>query len=99
MKDGNTHQTKLEYNQEVFMVVGGQGEDAKMLKEDDNLVVFESLWHAGPLVHELQTLGIHASIVPMTICAIYTLADSIDLGLWVLRHNGTITSIEEIIFP
>ena len=95
----STGRAELKYDQEVFMVVGGQGANAKMLTEDDNLVVFESLWHAGPLIHDLQALGIAARVVPMLLYALYYLAKGLNLGLWVMRHDGTITSIEEIIFP
>jgi hypothetical protein len=99
MEDGSTDRAELSYNQEVFLVIEGEGENAQMLTEDGNLVVFESLWHAGPLVHELQGLGMMASIVPMVIWTLYTLTDSLDLGLWVVRHDGAVTSIEEIVFP
>lgn len=90
---------ELEYSQKTFMVVGGQEKNAKMLIEDGNLVVFESLWHAGPLVHDLQGLGIAAQVVPMPLYALYHLAQGMALGLWVLRHDGTVTSIDQIIFP
>jgi len=99
MESVSTGRVELKYNQEVFMVIGGQAEEAKMLTEDDNLVVFESLWHAGPLVHELRALGISASLVPMLLYALYALADGLNLGLWVMRHDGTITFIEDIVFP
>jgi hypothetical protein len=98
MESRSTELTGLKYNQQVFMVVGGEGKQAKMLTEDDNLVVFESLWHAGPLVHDLQALGISARAVPMLLCALYYLAEGLELGLWVLRCDGTITAIEEIVF-
>ncbi len=90
---------ELEVNQDLFMVVGGEGKDTKMLTEDGNLVVFESLWHAGPLVHDLKTLGIAAQTVTMPLEGLYGLAQGMDLGLWVLRHDGTFTSVDEIIFP
>ena len=99
MENENTGPVELEYDQEVFMVIGRKGERAKMLIEDDHLVVFESLWHAGPLVHDLHTLGIAAQVVPMLLYALYCLARGMNLGLWVLRHDGTVTSIENIIFP
>jgi hypothetical protein len=89
---------ELEYSQKTFMVVGGGEKNTKMLIEDGNLVVFESLWHAGPLAHDLQRLGIFAQIVPMPLYALHHLAQGMNLGLWVLRHDGTITSIKEIAF-
>jgi hypothetical protein len=98
-EDTGKVQLELEYDQDLFMVIGGEGKDAKMLTEDDNLVVFESLWHAGPLVHDLQTLGITARMVTMPLEGLYCLAEGMDLGLWVLRHDGTVTSVDEIIFP
>jgi len=89
---------ELEYSQKTFMVIGGEEKNTKMLIEDDNLVVFESLWHAGSLVHDLHELGIAAQVVPMPLYALHHLARGMNLGLWVLRHDGTVTSIEEIIF-
>jgi hypothetical protein len=67
-----------------------------MVTKDDNLVVFESLLHAGPLAHDLQALGIVSRTVMMPLDGLYFLAEGMDLGLWVLRHDGTITSIDEI---
>jgi hypothetical protein len=99
MEGGVAGQVELKYDQNVFMVLGGEGEHAKMLVEDDNLVVFESLWHAGPLVHDLQELGIVAQVMPMLLYALHYMARSMNLGLWVIRHDGTITSIKEIVFP
>ena len=87
----------LEYDQVVFMVVGGTRKNAKMLTEDGNLVVFESLWHAGPLVYDLEALGIAARMVMMPLEGFFCLAQGMDLGLWVLRHDGTLTSIDDII--
>ena len=99
MTTEDTQRIELEPWQELFIVVGGEGEEAQILTEGDNLVVFESLWHAGPLVHDLQAMGITARTVAMTLEGLYCLARGMDLGLWVLRHDGTINSIEEIIFP
>jgi hypothetical protein len=99
MESGNTGPVELKYDQKVFMVVGGGEKNTKMLIEDGNLVVFESLWHVGPLVHDLQALGITARVVPMLLHALYYLAKGLNLGLWVLRHDGTVTPIEEIVFP
>jgi hypothetical protein len=98
MESGSTGLTELKYDQKVFMVVGGEGKRAKLLVEDDNLVVFESLWHVGSLVHDLQVLGIIVRVVPMLLYALYYLAEGLNLGLWVMRYDGTITSIEEIVF-
>ncbi|HDQ70795.1 MAG TPA: hypothetical protein ENN19_01720 [Chloroflexi bacterium] len=98
MEDVSAGRTELKYDQKVFMVIGGQGERSQMLIEDDNLIVFESLWHAGPLVHDLQTLGFTARAVPMLLYALYSLAQGMDLGLWVMRHDGTIMAVEEIVF-
>ncbi|MGD9100599.1 MAG: hypothetical protein PVF45_08960 [Anaerolineae bacterium] len=99
MRNGGAGLVELKYDQKVFMVLGGEGKQAKMLIEDDNLVVFESLWHAGPLVHDLQALGIAARVVPMPLYALHYMSRGLDLGLWVIRHDGTITSIKEIVFP
>jgi hypothetical protein len=98
MKGERAGPVELEYDQEVFMVVGGDGEHEKILIEDGNLVVFESLWHVGPLVHDLRALGIVARVVPMLLYALYCLAKGLGLGLWVMRYDGTITSVEEIVF-
>jgi len=94
----STGQAEMTYDQEVFMVVGGKGKDSKMLIESDNLVVFESLWHAGPMVQDLHKLGIAARMVSMPLYSFYCLAEGMKLGLWVLRHDGTITSVDKIIF-
>jgi hypothetical protein len=56
MENGNDRTVELEYGQKTFMVVGGREKNTRMLIEDGNPVVFESLWHAGPLVHDLQAL-------------------------------------------
>jgi hypothetical protein len=98
MKGESAGLAELKYDQNVFLVIGGDGEHERMLIEDDNLVVFESLWHVGPLVHDLQILGIVARVVPMLLYALYYLAEGLNLGLWVLRYDGTITSVEEIVF-
>jgi hypothetical protein len=98
MENGNDRTVELEYSQKTFMVVGGREENTRMLIEDGNLVVFESLWHAGPLVHDLQELGFAAQIVPMPLHALYHLARGMALGLWVLRHDGTIASVEGVVF-
>jgi hypothetical protein len=99
MEGRNNLRLELEYDQTLYLVVGGKEQDSKMLKEDGNLVVFESLWHAGPLVQDLKTLGIKTRMVPMRLDALYCLASGMDLGLWVLRHDGTVTSVDDIIFP
>jgi hypothetical protein len=98
MENGNDRTAELEYSQKTFMVVGGREKNSKMLIEDGNLVVFESLWHAGPLVHDLQALGFAAQIVPMPLYALYQLAQGMALGLWILRHDGTIVSVEKVVF-
>lgn len=90
-------QAELTYDQEVFMVIGGKGADNKLLIEDENLVVFESLWHAGPLVQDLHALGIDARMVSMPLYGLYSLTRGMELGLWVLRHDGTVTSVDKII--
>jgi hypothetical protein len=90
-------QVELTYDQEVFVVIGGEEADNKLLTEDENLVVFESLWHAGPLVQDLHELGIDAQMVSMPLFGLYSMAQGMELGLWVLRHDGTITSIDEIV--
>lgn len=95
----STSPVALKYDQQMFLVVGGEGKRAKMLIENDHLVVFESLWHAGPLAHDLRALGIVSQVVPMMLCALFWLAKGRNLGLWVLRHDSTITSIDEIVFP
>ena len=97
-RDEKMRPLDLESEQELFLVVGGEGEDARMLTEDDNLVVLESLWHAGPLVHNLHDLGIQSQIVRMSLEAFYYLAEGLDMGLWVLHHDGTVTAIEDIVF-
>jgi hypothetical protein len=97
MENANTRPLELTYDQEVFLVIGGEGEHAEMLVENDNLVIFESLWHAGPLVRNLQALGITAQVIPMMLYALYCLARALNLGLWVLRYDGTIASIDEIV--
>jgi hypothetical protein len=99
MEARERHGVDLEYDQKLFMMVGGEGKDAKLLTTDDNLVVFESLWHAGPLVHDLQALGITACMVTMPLDGLYFLAEGMDLGLWVLRHDGTITPVDAVTFP
>ena len=99
MEHRSTAPIALEFDQQVFMLVGGEGKRAKMLIEKDNLVVFESLWHAGPLAHDLRALGVVAQVFPMMLCGLFWLAKGRNLGLWVLRHDGTITSIDEIQFP
>jgi hypothetical protein len=99
MESGVADRIELKYDQNVFMVLGGEGKHAKMLVEDDNLVVFESLWHAGPLVYDLRALGIAAQVMPMLLYALHYMARSMNLGLWIIRHDGTITSIREIVFP
>ena len=99
METRDNQSVELEHDQKLFVVVGGEGKDTQMLTEDDNLVVFESLWHAGPLVHDLQALGITACMVTMPLDGLYFLAEGMDLGLWVLRHDGSINSVDEIIFP
>lgn len=91
-------QLELTYHQELFVVVGGKHQDARMLTEDDNLVVFESLWHAGSLVHDLEALGRTARMVAMPLDVLYHLAAGMDLGLWVLRHDGTIRSVDDIVY-
>mgnify|MGYP006288271265 FL=1 len=88
----------LAYDQDLFLVVGGEGEDAQMLTEDDHLVVFESLWHAGPLIHELRDLGVPAHMVMMPLDGFYYLAEGLDMDLWVLRHDGTVASVDGIVF-
>jgi len=90
---------KLEYDQELFMVVGGKNQQDKMLTESGNLIVFESLWHAGPLAQELRALETGCRLVKMQLHALYCLAEGMELGLWVLRHDGTVASIDEIRFP
>jgi hypothetical protein len=99
MESASIGRVELKYDQQVFMVLGGNGEQEKMLIENGNLVVFESLWHVGPLVHDLQVLGIFTRVAPMQLYTLYLMAEGLDLGLWVLRHDGTVTSIEEIILP
>ena len=99
MENGSIGPAELKHDQQVFMVLGGNGEHDKMLVEGGNLVVFESLWHAGPLVRDLQALGISARMVPMMLRTLYHLARNRDLGLWVMRHDGTITAIERLVFP
>jgi hypothetical protein len=89
----------LEYDQTLYMVIGGEKNESRMLTEKGNLVVFESLWHAGPLVHELEALGIPARMISMHLEGLYCLAEGMDLGLWVLRHDGIVTSVDEIVFP
>ena len=97
MEPGTGDLAELTCNQKVFIVVGGQGKHARMLTEDGNVVVFESLWHAGPLVQELCELGFDANLVPMRLYSLYYLLQGMRLGLWVVRHNGTVTSVEDII--
>jgi hypothetical protein len=99
MSNADAGRVELEYDQEVFIVVGGKDQQRKMLTEDGNLVVFESLWHAGPLTQDLQALGIGCRLVTMPLYALYCLAEGMKLGLWVLRHDGTVTSVDEIRFP
>ena len=94
----NDH-VELTYDQEVFMVIGGEEADNKLLTEDENLVVFESLWHAGPLIQDLHELGIDAHMVSMPLLGLYSIAQGMELGLWVLRYDGTVMSIDGIIFP
>ena len=89
----------LAYDQTIYLVVGGEREEARMLTEGGNLVAFESLWHAGPLVHDLEELGMSARTVCMHLEGLFCLAEGMDLGLWILRHDGTIVSIDDIIFP
>jgi hypothetical protein len=99
MKTDDTRRLDLEPWQKLFIVVGGEGADARMMTDGDNLVAFESILHAGSLVHDLETIGITARTVTMPLEGLYYLSEGMDLGLWVLRHDGTINSIEEIIFP
>jgi len=99
MERVNGEEIDLAWDQDLFLVVGGKEQKNKMLTEDGNLVVFESLWHAGPLVQDLKELGVAARMVPMRLDALYYLAEGMNLGLWVLRHDGTVTSVDEIIFP
>jgi hypothetical protein len=44
-------------------------------------------------------MGIVTHVVQMLLYALYLLAEGLDLGLWVLGHDGTIASIEEVFFP
>jgi len=38
-------------------------------------------------------------MVTMPMDGFYYLAAGLDMGLWVLRHDGTVTSIDDIILP
>ena len=70
-----------------------------MLTERGSLLAFESLWHAGPLVHDLEALGVSAHTVLMHLEGLFYLAEGMDLGLWILRHDGTILSTDDLVFP
>ena len=87
---------ELECHQDVFLVLGGQRQDPAMLTKDGNLIALESLWHAGSLVHDLHSLGGKGRMVTMRLDILYYLAEGMDLGLWVLRHDGTILSVDDI---
>ncbi len=92
-EDSNRTQAELECQQELFLVVAGKGQSAKITRDDEHLIVFESLWHAGSLMHELQALGRTARTVTMPLEAAYYLAQGMDLRLWLLRHDGTVMSV------
>lgn len=85
--------------QDPFVVVGAEGENDRLLTEVHNLLVFESLRRAGPLVQDLQEQGIAARMTTMTLCGFYYLAQGLETALWVLRHDGTLTTIDDITFP
>ncbi len=87
---------ELECHQDVFLVLGEQRQDPAMLITDGNLIAFESLWHAGSLIHDLHSLGGIGRMVTMRLDILYYLAEGMDLGLWVLRHDGTILSVDDI---
>ena len=92
-------QLELECHQEMFLVMGGKQQDPKMFTKDGYLIAFESLWHAGSLIHDLHALGCASHMVTMPLYILYYLAEGMDLGLWVLRHDGAIRSIEDIVYP
>ena len=89
----------LAYDQEVYLVIRGEREDVRMLTKGGHLMAFESLWHAGPVVHDLMALGMSARMVGMHLLGLFCLAEGMDLGLWVIRHDGTVISIDDILLP
>ena len=84
-------------DQEVCREIRDESTDGRLLFEDDHLVVLESLWHAGPWAHDLQALRITARAVKMPLYEWTCLTEGIGLSLCVLRHNGTVPSIDEIV--
>jgi len=47
-------QAELICDQEVYLVVRGEGKGGKPLIEDDHLVILECVWHTRAWVHDLS---------------------------------------------
>ncbi len=85
----------FELHQKAYMVVVGIGEKAQLPIHQDHLLVFESLFHAGPVAQKLGEHGITARVIPMALCALCYLAKGQNLGLWMTRYDGTLVSIDK----
>ena len=92
----NALQVSFEADQKAYMVVVGSGEKAQLLIHKNHLLVFESLFHAGPLAQVLGERGVDVHVIPMDLSILCCLADGQQLGLWMTRYDGTLVSIEEI---
>lgn len=80
------------------MVVRGTGHEARLMADQDTLLAFESLWHAGSLAHELRSSGTAARTVSLPLDGLHHLARGMDRDLWILRHDGTIVSVDDIAY-
>ena len=89
-------QVSFELNQKAYMVVVGNGEKAQLPIHEDHLLVFESLFHAGPVAQALAERGVTAQVIPMDVSILCCLADGQQLGLWMRRYDGTLVSIDKI---
>ncbi|MFW6115541.1 MAG: hypothetical protein ACOC7Y_00605 [Chloroflexota bacterium] len=89
---------QLRCDQELLMVVRGQGREARLMANQNTLVAFESLWHAGSLVHELRASGAAARTVSMPVDGLHSLARGMDRDLWILRHDGSIVSVDDVVY-
>ena len=97
-EDSGRTRVEMGCEQELFLVIAGKGQMATITRDDDHLIAFESLWHAGSLVHELEALGRTARSVTIPLEAAYYLAKGMDLRLWLLRYDGTVLSVDDIAF-
>lgn len=86
-------QISFELNQKAYMVVVGTGKKAQLPIHEDHLLVFESLFHAGPLAQGLGEQGVDARVIPLDLSTLCCLADGQQLKLWMTRYDGTLVSI------